>query len=91
MQMLYDYLTGKEFSSQFMAIIEGFSELQKGYIDERNRMERIWKTREKQLEKILLNTNSFVGSIKGIAGNLLLETSIIDGANSQALLESEHE
>jgi hypothetical protein len=53
-------------------------------------MERIWKTREKQLEKILLNTNSFVGSIKGIAGNLLLETSIIDGANSQALLESDN-
>jgi hypothetical protein len=89
MQMLYDYLTGKEFSSQFMAIIEGFSDLQKGYHDERNRMERIWKTREKQLEKIILNTNSFVGSIKGIAGNLLLETSIIDGNNIQALPESD--
>jgi hypothetical protein len=56
MQMLYDYLTGKEFSSQVTTIIEGFSDLQKGYLEERNRMEKIWKTREKQLEKILLNT-----------------------------------
>jgi hypothetical protein len=79
MQMLYDYLTGKEFSSQFMAIVESFNDLQKGYIEERNRMEKIWKTREKQLEKILLNTNGFIGSIKGIAGNSLAEIPMIEG------------
>jgi len=82
MQMLYDYLTGKEFSSQFMTIIEGFSDLQKGYLDERNRMEKIWKTREKQLEKILLNTNGFIGSIKGIAGSSFSEIPMIE-ANVQ--------
>ena len=71
MQMLYDYLTGKEFAAQIGVIIEGFSELQRGYLDERSRMERIWKTREKQLEKILLNTQGFIGSIKGIAGSSL--------------------
>ena len=32
-------------------------------------MERIWKEREKQLEKVLRNTNHFIGSIQGIAGN----------------------
>jgi hypothetical protein len=78
MQMLYDYLTGKEFSSQFMVIIESFNDLQRGYIDERNRMEKIWKTREKQLEKILLNTNGFIGSIKGIAGSSLAEIPMIE-------------
>ena len=78
MQMLYDYLTGKEFSLHFTAIIESFNDLQKGYQDERNRMEKIWKTREKQLEKILLNTNGFIGSIKGIAGNSLAEIPMIE-------------
>ena len=86
MQMLYDYLTGKEFSSQFMAIIESFNELQKGYLEERNRMERIWKTREKQLEKILLNTNGFIGSIKGIAGNSLGEIPMIETKDAQLLM-----
>ncbi|MDR3272431.1 MAG: DUF2130 domain-containing protein [Flavobacteriaceae bacterium] len=69
MEMLYNYLTSNEFSLQMGAIIEGFAELQNGYIQERNAMEKIWKKREKQLEKVLLNTNHFVGAIQGIAGN----------------------
>lgn len=68
MQMLYDYLTSNEFMMQVSAIVEGFSDLQESYIREKRAMERIWKEREKQLEKVLLNTNHFIGSIKGIAG-----------------------
>ncbi|GAB1366515.1 DUF2130 domain-containing protein [Candidatus Cloacimonadaceae bacterium] len=68
MQMLYNYLTSNEFLLQIGAIVDGFSDLQKSYIQEKNAMERIWKQREKQLAKVLLNTNSFIGSIKGIAG-----------------------
>ena len=69
MQMLYDYLTSNEFKMQLGAIIEGFSDLQNSYIQEKRAMERIWKQREKQLEKVLLNTNHFIGSIQGIAGS----------------------
>lgn len=79
MQMLYDYLTGKEFSLQFKTIIESFDELQKGYLDERKKMEKIWKEREKQLQKIVLNTSGFIGSIKGIAGNSIIEIPMIEG------------
>jgi hypothetical protein len=68
MQMLYDYLTSNEFLLQVSAIVEGFSSLQDSYVKEKRSMERIWKEREKQLEKVLLNTNHFIGSIKGIAG-----------------------
>ncbi len=69
MQMLYDYLTSNEFKLQVSAIVDGFSDLQENYLRERRAMERIWKEREKQLEKVLLNTNHFIGAIKGIAGN----------------------
>ena len=68
MQMLYDYLTSNEFLFQISAIVEGFSSLQDSYVREKRAMERIWKEREKQLEKVLLNTNHFIGSVKGIAG-----------------------
>ena len=85
MQMLYDYLMGKEFSSHVKSIIEGFNELQRGYHDEKNRMEKIWKAREKQLDKILLNTNSFVGSIMGIAGSSLLEIPMIEDSRDGVL------
>jgi len=69
MQMLYDYLTSNEFNMQISAILEGFTELQNSYTQEKRAMERIWKQREKQLEKVLLNTNHFIGSVQGIAGN----------------------
>ena len=69
MEMLYNYLTSNEFRLQLGAIVEGFSDLQDSYTQEKRAMERIWKQREKQLEKVLLNTNHFIGSIKGIAGS----------------------
>jgi hypothetical protein len=86
MQMLYDYLTGKEFFSQITVVLESFTELQKGYLDERAKMERIWKTREKQLEKIVLSTNSFIGSIKGIAGSSMQEIPMIEANETGPLL-----
>jgi hypothetical protein len=35
---------------------------------ERDAMEKLWKAREKQLEKVLLNAAHIHGSIDGIAG-----------------------
>jgi hypothetical protein len=84
-QMLYDYLTSNEFRLQLGAILEGYSHLQDSYIKEKRAMERIWKDREKQLERIVLNTNHFIGSIQGIAGNSIPEIKTI--GNSQNLLE----
>lgn len=78
MQMLYDYLTSNEFMMQVSAIVEGFSDLQDSYVREKRAMERIWKEREKQLEKVLLNTNHFIGSIKGIAGTSIPQLKEID-------------
>ncbi len=71
MSMLYAYLTGVEFRQQIEAIVEGFTELQEGIQKEKNAMQKIWKEREKQLEKVLLNTTNFYGSVKGIAGNAI--------------------
>lgn len=68
MVMLYDYLTGTEFSLQWKAISEAFNQMKQSIQTERNTMEKLWKTREKQLEKVLLNAAHIQGSIEGIAG-----------------------
>ncbi len=68
MNMLYGYLTGTEFRQQIETIAESFSSLKNSIIKERMQMEKIWKEREKQLEKVLLSTSGMYGSIKGIAG-----------------------
>lgn len=69
MEILYKYLTSLEFKWQFEAIIQWFKSLQDSYHDEKLRMEKIWKEREKQLEKILLNAVKFYWSLKWIAGS----------------------
>ncbi len=69
MHMLYDYLTSTEFSEQWKAIREGFMSMKLSIQKERDAMEKLWKQREKQLEKVLLNAAHIRGSVEGIAGN----------------------
>ena len=67
--MLYDYLTGNTFRMQVEAIVEGFSQMKTDLESEKRSMQRIWKQRDKQIEKVMINTVEMHGSIKGIAGN----------------------
>jgi hypothetical protein len=69
MHMLYDYLTSNTFSMQVEAIVEGFTLMKSDLDSEKRSMQRIWKQREKQIEKVITNTIDMYGSIKGIAGN----------------------
>lgn len=71
MHLLYNYLTSNEFKMQVEAIFEGFSQLQSDLDSEKRAMQKIWKKREKQLEKVLINTTDMYGSIQGIAGNVI--------------------
>lgn len=84
MHMLYHYLTGNEFNEQWAAIREGFMTMRISIQRERDAMEKLWKQREKQLEKILLNASHIKGSIEGIAGTESVNLNLID--DSEALL-----
>ena len=68
MHLLYDYLTSREFAEQWSAIREGFMSMKVSIQKERDQMEKLWKAREKQLEKVLLNAAHIRGSIEGISG-----------------------
>jgi len=78
MHLLYDYLTSNEFSEQWKAIREGFLSMKISIQKERDAMEKLWKAREKQLEKVLLNAAHFKGSIEGIAGQDMIDLSLSD-------------
>lgn len=80
MQMLYNYLTGLEFRQHIEAIVEGFMSMKLSISRERIQMERLWKEREKQLEKVLLNTSGMYGSIKGIAGASVNTIPLLEGS-----------
>ncbi len=68
MVMLYDFLTSPEFKSQIEAIVEGFTAMKADLESEKRAMMKIWSAREKQIDKVITNTTSMYGSIKGIGG-----------------------
>lgn len=78
MQMLYDYITSSEFGEQWKAIREGFLSMKNSIQKERDTMEKLWKAREKQLEKVLLNASYIKGSMEGIAGQDSLDMNLLD-------------
>ena len=78
MGMLYDFLTGNEFRLQVEAIVEGFTQMQSDLESEKRSMAGIWKKRERQIQKVLLNTTNMYGSVKGIAGNAIQSVELLE-------------
>jgi len=68
MGMLYDYMTGPEFKLTIESIVEGIASMHADLESEKRSMRRIWKKREKQIEKVVLSTTDMYGAIQGIAG-----------------------
>lgn len=78
MHMLYDYLTGNTFRLQVEAIVEGFTQMRSDLESEKRAMQNIWRKREKQIEKVTINTIDMHASIKGIAGNAIQSVKILE-------------
>jgi hypothetical protein len=87
MSLLYDYLTGNEFGEQWKAVGEGFRQMRQSIQRERDAMEKLWKSREKQLEKVLLNAMHIKGSIEGIAGADAINLNLLDDEEQVSLEE----
>jgi hypothetical protein len=85
MNLLYGYLTSNEFAEQWKAIREGFMSMKLSIQKERDAMERLWKAREKQLEKVLLNAAHVRGSIEGIAGMDAVDLNLLEAGNEDDL------
>ncbi|WP_187905636.1 DUF2130 domain-containing protein [Helicobacter pylori] len=85
--LLYHYLTSSEFSMQVNAIIEGFEQLRADLESEKRAMARIWKSREKQIDKVFENAINMYGSIKGIAGNTIGQVKALELGYDEGDLE----
>ena len=89
MHMLYDFLTSNNFRMQVEAIVEGFTSMKNGLETEKRSMQRIWKEREKQIEKVIMNTIDMHASIRGIAGNAIQSVRALElpGENDEEISE----
>lgn len=89
MHMLYDFLTSTNFRMQVEAIVEGFTSMKNGLETEKRSMQRIWKEREKQIEKVIINTIDMHASIRGIAGNAIQSVKALElpGESEDEIIE----
>jgi len=69
MSLLYNYMTGNEFSMQMKAIVDGFMKMQEELEKEKRSLMASWKRREKTIDGVLMNTTEMYGALQGIAGS----------------------
>ncbi|HEY7302195.1 MAG TPA: DUF2130 domain-containing protein [Xanthobacteraceae bacterium] len=87
MEFLYHYLAGDAFRSRVTAIVEAFTALRSDLGRERTAMERIWKQREKQIDRVLANTAKMYGEMRGIVGTSLPEVPALELERVAGLIE----
>jgi len=88
MELLYHYLVSDDFRLRVETIVEGFSTLKVEMDREKRAMQKIWKEREKQIEKVITNTIDMYGSIRGIAGNAIAPVKALElGSGEDDALE----
>ncbi len=78
MEMMFSYLSGDEFKQRVEAIVETFSSMQEQLHKEKRAMERIWKEREKQIQRITSNTIGMYGDVRGIIGSSVQAISALE-------------
>jgi len=87
MEALYRYLAGDSFRARVQGIVEGFTALQDQLARERRAMEKLWKEREKQIERVIVNTVGMYGEMRCIAGASLPEIPALTLEGVAGLLE----
>ncbi|MEO0859642.1 MAG: DUF2130 domain-containing protein [Pseudomonadota bacterium] len=77
-EMLYDYLTGPQFTARVEAVVEPFEAMQAALLKEKKQMAAQWSTREKQLEKAVGAMMGMYGDVKGIAGSAVAQIEALE-------------
>lgn len=91
MGLLYDYMMGNEFKLQLESIVEAFVTLQSELASEKRAMARIWKKREKQINRVIISTSELYGSVQDIAGAALPTIDLLALPGSGSIAEDDGE
>lgn len=71
MEVLYQYITSTEFKHRVEAIVEAFTNLQNDMETEKRWFNRKWARQEKEIRKVIDNTQGLYGNLQGITGRAL--------------------
>ncbi len=73
MEQIFNYICSEQFSQKVRAIVEAFVAMKNDLDKEKAAMEKHWKKREEELNKVLKNTTRIYGEIEALVGNQLPE------------------
>ena len=86
MEMVYEYLSGDAFRHKVEAIVETFVGMQEQLNKEKRAYARLWKEREKQIERIIENTAGMYGDVRGLIGSAVPEIQALTLEDDELLL-----
>ena len=67
MSLIYDYLTSQDFKATFESMLDSYKNLQDALHSEQQKLQLLWKKRERYLSDALSSAVEFYGSIKSIS------------------------
>jgi len=73
MEQVYNYICSEQFLQKIKAIVEAFDSMKKDLEKEKASLERHWRKREEELNKVLKNAARIHGELAAIVGNQLPE------------------
>lgn len=73
MEQIYNYICSEQFAQKVRAIVDSFVSMRNDLEKEKVAMEKHWKKREEELNKVLKNTARIYGEIEALVGNQLPE------------------
>ncbi len=84
METIFNYITSPQFAQRVRAVVDAQEQMRDDLDKEKNAMQRLWKKREGQMERIANNMLAMCGDLQGISGEALPE---LEGIAEMPLLE----
>lgn len=81
MEMVYNYFLSPEFQQRVSAIAEAFAAMKADLDVEKRVFTKLWAKREKEIEKVILNTSSLHGELHGLIGEALPKVKSLEAEN----------
>ena len=71
MEALYNYVTSAQFAQKVRAVVDAYQQMREDLDKEKSAMQRMWKKREAQLERITSNMLGMCGELQGVSQETL--------------------
>lgn len=86
-ELIYNYLTGGEFSNRMRYILESYDEMARQLDIEKKQAQKRWATQEKILQKVTNSLYGMSGDLQGIAGKEIIALPVLDDEEKHVPVE----